>query len=135
MIEITTSALFPAAISDALIKATNGACVTFAGTVRSPSQGKEVLFLEYESYPEMAEKKLLQVEDEVKGKWHLHDVAIFHRVGRLAVGEAALVVAVAAPHRKEAFEACEYAVNRVKDLVPIWKKEFYADGESWVEHP
>jgi molybdopterin synthase catalytic subunit len=134
MIEITMNILSPSAISDALIKSTNGACVTFVGTVRSPSQGREVLFLEYEAYPEMAEKKLHQVVDEVKGRWRLEDVSISHRVGRVAVGEAALVVAVAAPHRKEAFEACEYAVDRVKQLVPVWKKEFYTDGESWVEN-
>ncbi len=134
MIEITSNPLSPDSIAAALSRAGNGALVLFTGMVRSPSQGKEVLFLEYEAYSDMAEKKLRQIVEEMRYKWQLHDVSISHRVGKLAVGDAALVVAVAAPHRREAFDACQYAVDRVKDIVPIWKKEVYRNGEAWVEH-
>lgn len=135
MIEITSGHLSPEQIINKVRKDRHGAVVTFIGTVRSPSQGKEVLYLEYEAYEEMARKKLQQIIDEINQKWQLQDVAISHRTGKVNAGETALVIVVAAPHRQEAFEACQYAVDRLKQIAPFWKKEVYKEGESWVEHP
>lgn len=135
MIEITSNPLSPEQIINKVRKDSHGAVVTFIGTVRSPSQGKEVLYLEYEAYEEMARKKLQQILKEINQKWQLQDVAISHRTGKVNAGETALVIVVASPHRQEAFEACQYAVDRLKQIAPFWKKEVYGKGESWVEHP
>lgn len=113
----------------------DGAVVTFAGTVRGHNQGKKVLFLEYEAYPEMASKMLQRIEDEIYDTWGITHVAIQHRLGRLNVGETSVLVVVGAPHRDDAFAACQYAINRLKKIVPIWKKEIFEDGEVWVESP
>lgn len=110
-----------------------GAIVTFLGTVRDHSQGKRVLYLEYDAYPEMAEMTLRQIGEEIRERWGLDRVAIVHRVGRLEIGEASVAIAVAAPHRAEAFEACRYAIDRLKEMVPIWKKEVWEGSEHWVE--
>lgn len=134
MIEITSSPLSPEQIINKIRKDSYGAVVTFLGTVRSPSQGKKVLYLEYEAYEDMAQKKLEQIVSEINQKWQLQDVAISHRIGKVTAGETALVIVVAAPHRKEAFEACQYAIDRLKQIAPFWKKEVYEGGESWVEH-
>lgn len=111
-----------------------GAVVTFVGTVRNQARGREVVALEYEAYPEAAEKILAKIGDEITERWGtgIERVAISHRTGRLDVGEASVVIAVASPHRTEAFDACRYAIERIKQIVPIWKKEFYADGETWI---
>lgn len=111
----------------------DGAIVTFAGIVRGSNQGKKVLFLEYQAYPEMAVKMMQRIENEIRDTWGITDVAIQHRVGRLNVGETSLLVVVSAPHRDDAFAACQYAINRLKKIVPIWKKEIFEDGEVWVE--
>ena len=111
---------------------TAGAIVSFIGTVRDNSLGKAVTGLTYEAYPAAAEKMLARVADEIAEKWGLQRVAIMHRIGHLPVGEASVVIAVAAPHRHAAFEACEYVIVRLKEIVPIWKKEFYADGAVWI---
>ncbi|MDP9373463.1 MAG: molybdopterin converting factor subunit 1 [Chloroflexota bacterium] len=110
----------------------SGAIVSFTGTVRDHSLGKDVTALEYEAYPAAAEKMLARIGAEIAERWGLRRVAIIHRVGRLAVGEASVVIAVSAPHRHAAFEACEYAIVRLKEIVPIWKKEQYADGAVWI---
>lgn len=110
-----------------------GAIATFLGTVRDHSRGKRVLYLEYDAYPEMAERTLRQIGEEIRERWGLDRVAIVHRIGRLEIGEASVAIAVAAPHRAEAFEACRYAVDRLKEIVPIWKKEVWEGGEYWVE--
>ena len=111
-----------------------GAIVHFLGVVRNNTEGREVSYLEYEAYPPMAEKKMAEIAQEVHEKWGLDRVAMIHRVGRLEIGEVSVAVAVASPHRKEAFEACHYAMNRLKQIVPIWKREVWADGEEeWVK--
>jgi molybdopterin synthase catalytic subunit len=94
-----------------------------------------VLFLEYEVYPEMALKMMERIETEIRSTWGITDVALQHRVGRLNVGETSVLVVAAAPHRDDAFAACQYAINRLKKIVPIWKKEIFEDGEVWVESP
>lgn len=109
-----------------------GAIVSFTGTVRDHSLGKAVLALDYEAYPAAAEKMLARIGAEIEERWGLRRVAIVHRVGHLAVGEASVMIAVAAPRRAAAFAACEYAIVRLKEIVPIWKKETYTDGAVWI---
>ena len=111
-----------------------GAIVHFLGVVRNNTEGREVSYLEYEAYPPMAEKKMAEIAQEIHEKWGLDRVAIIHRVGRLEIGEVSVAVAIASPHRKDAFEACHYAMNRLKQIVPIWKREVWTDGEEeWVK--
>ena len=110
----------------------NGAVVTFLGTTRDSFEGKRVVRLEYEGYTDMAYKKLEEIRQQLREEFGLRDVAIGHRLGPVDIGEISLVVAVASPHRKEAFLACHEAVNRLKETVPIWKKEFYEGGSHWV---
>ena len=133
MFKITRDPLAAESIIAEVNKGSNGGICAFVGTVRDNAGGKEVLHLEYDAYPEMAEKKLAEIAAEIKDRWGLDDVSIVHRIGKMEVGEAAVVIAVGAPHRKEAFEACQYAIDRIKEFVPIWKKEYFADGEVWVE--
>lgn len=109
-----------------------GGIDVFIGTVRNHSQGKRVRQLEYSAYVPMAEKLLVEIENEIGRQWVVEKVALVHRIGVLKVGEISVVVAVSAPHRREAFEACRYAIDRVKSVVPIWKKEIYEDGLAWV---
>ena len=106
---------------------------TFAGLVRNHSRGQRVTHLEYHAYPEMAEKKLRQVAGEIAERFGVTRLAIEHRVGVLRIGDVAVGIAAAAPHRDAAFKACRYAIDRIKQIVPIWKKEFGADGAVWVE--
>lgn len=110
----------------------DGAVVTFIGTVRDNHMGKNVLALEYEAYAEMAVSEMERIGLELIGKHGLHGIAIRHRVGKLGVGEISVVIAVSAPHRGEAFAACSEALDRLKETVPVWKKEYFEDGEIWV---
>jgi molybdopterin synthase catalytic subunit/molybdopterin converting factor small subunit len=113
-----------------------GGIVVFVGAVRDRARGREIRHLEYEAYPGMAEREMERIADEAAGRWQGARVAIAHRTGRLEIGDVAVVVAAAAPHRAEAFAACRYAIDTLKERVPIWKKEFATDGEYWVEeHP
>lgn len=119
-------------VVDAVSAHSQGGLVTFSGAVRDHSKGKQVSRLEYEAYGPMAQKKLSQIGEEARAKWPGTQVAVLHRLGTLSPGELAVVIAVSAPHRKEAFRACEYVIDRLKEDVPIWKKEFAEDGEVWV---
>lgn len=109
-----------------------GALDVFIGTTRDHSNNKEVQSLSYEAYDPMALNMLQALAEEVKKRWRLKGFAIVHRIGSVAVGEASVVIAVSSPHRKEAFDACHYAIDYVKKNVPIWKKEIFRDGEEWV---
>jgi molybdopterin synthase catalytic subunit len=109
-----------------------GAITTFIGTVRELTHGKKTLFLIYEAYEAMAVKKLEQIGREIEGKWKGSKVAITHRVGRLEITDIAVVIAVSTPHRADAYEANRYAIERIKEIVPIWKKEHWDDGEEWI---
>jgi molybdopterin synthase catalytic subunit len=113
--------------------AADGAVCVFYGVVREDSRNKKVRFLEYDAYPEMAEKKMRDILEEVRVKWPEQRAAIVHRIGTLGIGEASVVIAVGSPHRGESFDACRYVIDRVKQEVPIWKKEVFTDGEEWVE--
>ncbi|RAL26090.1 molybdenum cofactor biosynthesis protein MoaE [Thermoflavimicrobium daqui] len=118
-------------ISSVLDPNCGGIC-TFMGTIRELTQGKKTLYLEYEAYEEMAEKMLQQIGNEVLEQFDCSHVSIVHRIGRLDIGEVAVVIAVSAPHRQAAFEGCRYAIEKLKEIVPIWKKEFGDDGSYWV---
>jgi len=109
-----------------------GAVATFVGTVRRSSRGRDVLYLEYEAYEEMAEPMLEQLAGELTAKHGLSKVAIHHRTGRVEIGEASVVIAVSAPHRGAALDACREAIDTLKTTIPLWKKEVYAGGEEWI---
>jgi molybdopterin synthase catalytic subunit/molybdopterin converting factor small subunit len=109
-----------------------GAIATFTGTTRVQSRGRAVLHLDYEAYEEMAEQVMAQIAKELKGRYDLCEIAIHHRTGRVDIGEASVVIAVSAPHRRDALAACREAIDTLKEQVPLWKKEFYEGGEEWV---
>lgn len=133
MYTITSEPIDAEAVYRAVLQDHDGAVVVFHGVVRDHSDGgRGVLYLEYEAYPEMAEAQMRAIGDELRERWAVQDVAMVHRIGHVAIGEASVVIAVAAPHRGVAFDACEYAIDTVKATVPIWKKEVFADGEVWV---
>ncbi len=130
--EITSGEISIDEVAARLADPANGAIVTFVGVVRGETDGREVRYLEYEAYPEMAEDMLRQIGDEVRARWEtIRDAAIVHRVGRLPVGETAVVIALSAAHRPEVFDALRYAIERLKEIVPVWKKEVWVDGEEW----
>jgi molybdopterin synthase catalytic subunit len=110
----------------------DGAVCTFQGVARRFSRGREVVHLEYEAYPAMAERKMAEIGDDLRAKFGVERIAIRHRTGVLSIGEASVAIAVASPHRQEAFAACRYAIDRLKQTVPIWKKEVWSDGEQWI---
>jgi molybdopterin synthase catalytic subunit len=107
--------------------------VSFVGNVRNQARGHSIKFLEYEAYPEMAEREMDKIAAEAGERWPGTRVAIAHRVGHLEIGEAAVVVVAVSPHRAEAFEACRFAIDTLKITVPIWKKEVATGGEYWVD--
>ncbi len=135
MIAITHEPLDHFAITESVRSNLAGAVCSFLGTVRELTGGKETSSLEYEAYPGMASKKLEELEAEARQRWPIVEMALVHRVGPLALGEIAVVVAVSCPHRTESFEACKWLMDTIKEVVPIWKRELWADGtEEWV-HP
>jgi molybdopterin synthase catalytic subunit len=109
-----------------------GAVTLFVGTVRELTKSKKTLYLIYEAYEAMAVKKLAQIGEEIQTKWPDSKVAITHRVGKLEITDVAVVIAVSTPHRNDAYEANRYAIERIKEIVPIWKKEHWEDGQEWV---
>ncbi|ADC48621.1 molybdopterin converting factor (subunit 2) [Alkalihalophilus pseudofirmus OF4] len=109
-----------------------GAINTFIGTVRELTHGKRTIYLAYEAYESMAVKKLAQIGEEIKKKWPDTRAAITHRIGQLKISEIAVVIAVSTPHRNDSYEASRYAIERIKEIVPIWKKEHWEDGEKWM---
>ncbi len=110
----------------------NGAVVVFSGIVRDNTGGRKTRFLEYEAYVPMALRKMYEIGRALKQKWDIDRVGMVHRLGRLEIGEASIVIVVTSSHRKAAFAACQYAIDTLKSIVPIWKKEYYDDGEVWV---
>jgi MoaE-MoaD fusion protein len=133
LVELTTDPLDPRRLEAAIAHGGAGGICTFTGVVRNHSEGRPVLELEYEAYPEMAAAGLRAIGEEITAHWPEARVAIAHRTGRLDIGDASVVVAVSCPHRAEAFEACRRGIDRLKATVPIWKKEIFEDGEAWVE--
>jgi molybdopterin synthase catalytic subunit len=132
LFEVTTGAISVDEVISRVSDPRNGAVVTFVGVVRCETEGREVEHLEYEAYPEMAEGTLSQIGDEIRARWAgIRSVAIVHRVGRLEIGETAVVIALSAAHRPGVFDALRYAIERLKEIAPIWKKEVWAGGEAW----
>lgn len=130
---ITRDPIDPRAIEAALLAGSDGAIVTFHGVVRNNTRGRATLRLEYECYEPMAIRKMAEIGREIAREYPIGRIALAHRLGVLEIGEASVVVVATAPHRKAAFDAALEGINRLKRLVPIWKKEFFADGEVWVE--
>ena len=112
-----------------------GAVVSFLGTVRDLTGDEVTVALDYEAYPPMAEGKMAEIEADVRARWPVGDLSLIHRLGRLEVGDISVAVAVSCPHRGQAFEACRHAIDRLKELVPIWKRENWADGRTEWVHP
>jgi len=135
LIELVHDELTPGRCLAYVRQANSGALALFVGCVRNVSEGKHVDFLEYEAFEPMALQKLEQVRDETRERWPLNAMAIQHRLGRLEIGDDAVVIAVSSLHRAEAFDACEYAIDRIKEIVPIWKKEHGERGQTWVGGP
>lgn len=109
-----------------------GAIVTFIGTTRNNNEGRKVIALDYEAYPEMAEKELKRLGEEAKRRWRIQRMAIVHRIGPVQITEPSVIIAVSAAHRADAFEACRFAIEEIKKSVPIWKKEVFEGGEVWI---
>jgi molybdopterin synthase catalytic subunit len=132
--EVTRNPIDKAALEARLLTGAAGAIVTFDGVVREQTKGRPVITLQYEAYEPMAVKEMRKVGDEIRTRWPdvLH-IGMIHRFGELQVTESSIAIVITSPHRKVAFEACHYAIDRVKQTVPIWKKEIFADGEAWVE--
>ncbi len=131
--ELTRSEIDLRALENQVTQGIDGAVVTFSGVVRNNTRGRETLRLEYECYEEMAIRMMASIGREIAQSFAVSRVAMVHRLGVLEIGEASVAVVVAAPHRRPAFDAALEGINRLKRLVPVWKKEFFADGEVWVE--
>jgi len=135
MFRLTPEPIDYHALSEQVRRDDCGAVVTFLGTVRDLTEGRVTTSLDYEAYPGMAEKKLAEIEADTRARWPVGDIAMIHRLGHLEVGEISVAVAVSCPHRHQAFEACRHAIDRLKEIVPIWKKEHWADGTTEWVHP
>src|SRR5437867_13311083 len=135
MIRLTRVPIDHQRLNEAVRRDDCGAVVTFLGTVRDLTDGQITVALDYEAYAGMAEKKMAEIEADTRSRWPVGDIALEHRLGRLDVGEVSVAVAVSCPHRAQAFEACRHAIDRLKELVPIWKKENWADGRTEWVHP
>jgi molybdopterin converting factor subunit 1 len=130
--EISEAPLSLDALAQEVGQNTSGAVASFLGIVREFARGRQVEYLEYDAYPEMAVTKMQQIGEEIRHRWPIDRIAIQHRIGRLAIGEASVAIAVSSPHRREALQACAYAIERLKEIVPIWKKEVWTDGAEWI---
>jgi molybdopterin synthase catalytic subunit len=135
MIRLTHEVIDYQALTEFVRRPGCGAVVTFLGTVRDLTGDRVTVALDYEAYPGMAEMKLAEIEAETRARWPVGEIALVHRLGRLEVGDVSVAVAVSCPHRGQAFEACRHAIDRLKELVPIWKKENWADGATEWVHP
>ncbi len=132
LFEVTEAPLSLDRLAAAVGQNTSGAVASFLGIVREFARGRQVRSLEYDAYPEMATAKMRQIGDEIRQQWPVDRIAMVHRIGRLTIGEASVAIAVSSPHRREALLACAYAIERLKEIVPIWKKEVWTDGEEWI---
>jgi molybdopterin synthase catalytic subunit len=132
MYEIVTETIDPGAVIAAVGHAGAGAVVTFIGTTRDHNDGRRVTVLEYEAYPEMAIAEMRKIGEAARRQWTIDRVAIVHRIGVVPIGAASVVIGVSAGHRRAAFEACHFVIDRLKAAVPIWKKEHFEGGEIWI---
>ncbi len=133
MIRVTAEPLSADALADAVTVPEAGGVVVFLGVVRDNNAGRRVVALEYEAHVPMAEAKMKEIGEAVYRRWpDVQQVAMAHRIGRLGIGDASVIIAVSAAHRQQAFEACHFAIDRLKETVPIWKREIFEDGAVWV---
>ena len=132
MFRVTDTPIDLQALVDCVTDPEAGAIATFIGTTRNNNQGRKVIALDYEAYPEMAEKELARLGEEAKRKWQICRIAIVHRIGPVQITEPSVIIAVSAAHREAAFAACRFAIEEIKKTVPIWKKEVYEGGEIWI---
>ena len=132
MIKITEKSIDVQKVIDTASSLEAGAVNVFVGTVRNTAHGKNVLWLEYEAYEAMVVAEIKKIIDEATNRWDLLGWAVSHRVGTLKPGEVTLAIAVSTPHRQDAFEACSFILDNVKERTPIWKKEVFEDGEGWI---
>jgi len=130
---VTSDPLDATAVSTIVSSADCGAVATFVGLVRNENGGRRVLWLEYEEYEPLAVKAFARIDEEAGERWPSIGLAIHHRIGRLEIGDASVVIAATSPHRAEAFAACRYAIERIKQIAPIWKHEHFEGGETWIE--
>jgi molybdopterin synthase catalytic subunit len=128
MNDITAEPINISAVVDSVKTPGAGAIDVFIGTTRDHSNGRKVVSLEYEAYVPMALKNMTEIENQSRQRWNLHDINIVHRIGKVAVGEPSIVIAVSSAHRDEAFQACRFLIDQLKMVVPIWKREYFADG-------
>lgn len=135
MIKLQSEPLDYFALTEQVRRNDCGAVVTFLGTVRDLTGDQVTVALDYEAYPAMAEKKMAEIEQDTRQRWPVGEIVLVHRLGHLEVGDISVAVAVSCPHRSQAFEACRHAIDRLKELVPIWKKENWADGRTEWVHP
>lgn len=131
--EITREPIDISGLRSRLLRGDSGAVVIFDGVARDNTKGRPTLYLEYEGYVDMALRMMRQIGQEIHEKWAINRVGIIHRLGRVDITESSVVIVVTSAHRKVAFEACHYAIDRLKKIVPIWKKEYFKDGAVWVE--
>jgi molybdopterin synthase catalytic subunit/molybdopterin converting factor small subunit len=133
LVRVTTEPLAERALVDAVEDPAAGAIALFSGVVRDQTGERCVKFLEYEAHAPMAEAKMREIAARVRQRWpEVRRVALVHRIGRLEIGESSVLIAVSSPHRRQAFEACQFAIDTLKETVPVWKKEYFEDGEVWV---
>ena len=130
---ITSEPLDAVTVANLISGSDAGAIATFVGVVRDHNAGRQVLWLDYEAHGPLAERVFARIADEAAAHWPSVRLAIHHRIGRIAIGEASVVIAATSPHRADAFAACRYAIERVKQIAPIWKHEHFEGGESWIE--
>jgi molybdopterin synthase catalytic subunit len=131
--DISAAPLDAAAVTAAVARDGDGAVATFIGLVRRENAGRQVLWLDYEAYAPLALKAFERIAAEAASQWPGVRLAIHHRIGRVDIGDASVVIAAASPHRAEAFAACRYAIERIKQIAPIWKHEHFAGGDVWIE--
>jgi molybdopterin synthase catalytic subunit len=132
--EITREPIDKPGLEQRLLTGAAGAMVTFDGVVRNQTKDRRVVSLQYEAYVPMAVKEMRRIGEEIREKWpEIERIGVIHRFGELQISESSIVIVITSPHRRTAFEACHYAIDRLKQTVPIWKKEIFEDGEEWVE--
>jgi molybdopterin synthase catalytic subunit len=135
MVRLTREPIDHCQLTEEVRRGNCGAVVTFLGTVRDLTGDRVTVSLDYEAYPEMAMKTMAEIEADTRSRWPVGDIVIEHRLGHLGIGDVSVAVAVSCPHRRQAFDACRHAIDRLKELVPIWKKEHWADGATEWVHP
>lgn len=135
-IHLTEEPLSPADLYTLVQSESCGAIDMFIGTVRNQTQGRDVERLDFEAYAPMAVRQMRKIADRIRDTWPIDQIAIHHRIGTLQIGDIAVIIAVSTPHRAASFDACRFAIDSLKESVPIWKKEIFTDGEQWVAaHP